>query len=164
MRPHLLNSRDECAAPVLRTRTIVKDMQLWQICIIFKNLFKSSLYSVCSSSQICSRPARNGCCTSLSGPWITQRQRICQTSKWRPKWLWVLFWEKHPPSKITERLLSTISVPKKSSLWWVFSSFYQNWKLLRVFIWNRDYRDLKWHSWILPVAKFGWVLLAIKIF
>ena len=48
---------------------------------------------------------------------VKQRQRICQTSKWRPKWLWVLYWEKPLPSKITARPLCTISVPKKSSLW-----------------------------------------------
>ena len=45
---------------------------------------------------------------------VKQRQQICQTSKWRPKWLWVLYWEKPLPSKITERPLCTISVPKKS--------------------------------------------------
>ena len=43
---------------------------------------------------------------------VKQRQRICQTSKWRPKWLWVLYWEKPLPSKITARPLCTISEVK----------------------------------------------------
>ena len=63
----------------------------------------------------------------------------------------------------------TVEVPNYFRLFWskrapLSTNKVNDRKTLFLYSWNRDYRDRKWYSWLLAVAKFGWVLLERKVF